>query len=218
MTTESAALISIVVLFLTAVVWLMSVRAVRTNSFFAYIGSFAKHKIDREDANLEIRSDFSPTIILATCFFVLLLGVFLNKFYDRWAYGGIESMFFYEVQVRHDFERARSDLKSMQLELEELKQNVSQRSPPITAADAKILGRCEEIRVHQLTLQGELVRIKGEIARRGLMQNDSEAILPKVEIKLNRLEQEISDISNVCATIGKVGRMSGEGEPRKANQ
>jgi hypothetical protein len=213
MTTESAVLISVVVLFLTVLVCLISVRETRTNRLFAYIGSFAIHKSHRGHSTLEI-SEFSPTIILITCFFVLLLGVALNKFYDRWAYGGTETAFFYEVQVRHDFERARSDLKSMQLELEELKQNASLRTPQITAADGQILGRCEEIRVHQLALQGELVRIKGEIARRGPLRDVNETILPKVEAKLNRLEKEISDVSNVCASIGKVGRVSAEGEIR----
>jgi hypothetical protein len=214
MTTESAVLISILVLFLTAAVCLISAREARTNGFFAYIGSIAKQRFHREHPALELTAEFSPAVILITCFLVLLFGILLNKFYDKWAYGGHETAFSYEVEVRHDFERARSDLKSMQLELEDLKQNASPRGSQITAADGRILGRCEEIRVHQLALQSELVRIKGEIARRGLMRNDSETILPRVETKLNRLEQEISEVSNVCASIGKVGRMSTEPDAR----
>jgi|tagenome__1003787_1003787.scaffolds.fasta_scaffold20814948_1 hypothetical protein len=211
MTDEAAILVAVVVLLITVGVYIASIETgSRANSFFAYVGSFTRERFLKLDAGAPAgppSDDSSPRIMLITCVLVLLLGVILNKFYDKIAYGGADTIFPYKVEVRHDFERARSELKSMQQELEALRQFASQPKPRITLADETVLGRCEDIRVRQLALQADLVRIKGEIIRRGLLKDNGEpdAILPKVEAKIDRLTNDIAGISKVCASIGKVG-------------
>jgi hypothetical protein len=215
MTLELAVILSVFVLILGGALFALSEFPDGSNNrFFAFIGSAVKFNLDRFDKAGHFKKsgsqldEFSPKIILISCALVILFGGILNKFYDQFAYGNGYS-FLYSVDVRHDYERARSDLAQMKLELAYINQfSARQKNPEAASGGDGDIVKCEEVRIRQLGLQAELVRLRGNLARvpeKSWSAPESRVpLIKRLEQKLESLSDEISNLSRVCSRLGKI--------------
>jgi hypothetical protein len=175
------------------------------HKFLAYIGKHFEGTANRLSLHASIGT---AMLIVCTCLFVILLGIATSIYFDRIAYS-IAGVPIYKVEVRRDFDRARSEYRLMKTDLEGVKQRLSsEQLASVSDRDKQILQTCEGTRLRQLALQADLIRVKEVIAGQSNTQklsDEDQTMLHALESKMDKLGDQITELSNICSQLGKVG-------------
>jgi hypothetical protein len=97
----------------------------------------------------------------------------------------------------------------MKTDLEGVKQRLSsEQLASVSDRDKQILQTCEGTRLRQLALQADLIRVKEVIAGQSNTQklsDEDQTMLHALESKMDKLGDQITELSNICSQLGKVG-------------